>query len=325
MSNITGLTTAEILAFKSLSGVGTKTVKALGDSGLSFEEILYASPDELKRIVRTGPTYKALIDGLQSISVYQAERMEQNLIQMEGSGISTVNYWDSAYPSLLKLLLDAPPVIYLKGNLALLESTSNVAIVGTRECSRHGARIAASTAKEFSKRGYGIVSGLAKGIDTEAHRGALEISGPSIAVLVDLVQIYPAENQGLAHQIVDQGGLLVAENYPGENLGRNAFVSRDRIQSGMALGVFVIETGIKGGTMHTVKFATHQGRLLYCPDFSKVPNYEFNSGQHGGVEHLLSSAQAKPYTGKDYQNIHVQLNRQMQKLTSERAKTNLFG
>ena len=105
---------------------------------------------------------------------------------------------------------------------------------------------------------------MAIGIDTAGHKGTLEAEGLTTAVLTDIHKIYPEENVQLANKILDTNGLLVAENAPGTFPHRGLLVARDRLQSGLSLAVFPIETDVKGGTMHTVQFAQDQNRLLYC-------------------------------------------------------------
>jgi len=116
---------------------------------------------------------------------------------------------------------------------------------------------------DSGKKGYVIVSGLAEGIDTAAHQGALDVNGTTVAVIAHgLDRIYPAKNKKLANEIIKHGGAIVSEYSWGAKIFRNYFVARDRIQSGLSLGVIVVETEIDGGTMHTVKSCKDQKRTL---------------------------------------------------------------
>ncbi|MCG3655865.1 DNA-protecting protein DprA [Aliarcobacter butzleri] len=202
----------------------------------------------------------------------------------------------------MKLLKNPPLFLFCKGNLELLSNMNNVAIVGTRENSIIGDKVAKRTAEFFVSQNYTIVSGLAKGIDTSGHIGALNSNGNTIAILTDLIKIYPAENKDLAEEILKNNGLLFSEIAPWKSIYRSAFVDRDRLQSGMSLGTFVIETDIKGGTMHTVKFTLEQNRYLFVPNFNKLP-YEINFPKINGTKYLAKEGKAKIYDKSIYPEI----------------------
>lgn len=160
------------------------------------------------------------------------------------------------YPKRLKRIPDAPVLIYAKGNLNCLNDQKLVAIVGTRKPSEYGSTCSHLFGKNFAERGIVVVSGLAKGIDTLAHKGCIEVNGKTIAVLAQGLDtpIYPKENRPLADKIIAAGGCLLSEYGLGVRGRPNYFVERNRIQSGVSDGVAVIETDVKGGTMHTVDF-----------------------------------------------------------------------
>src|SRR5699024_10520052 len=142
-------------------------------------------------------------------------------------------------PNLLRLIPNPPPLLFAKGNLDLLQSPKNIAIVGTRKPTKIGVKSAEKIATTFAEMDYTIVSGLALGIDTAAHEGALRIEdGKTIAVLAGSVaNIYPAKNRELAERILAQAGLLVSETPLGQPNTRGNFVKRNRIQSGLSLAV----------------------------------------------------------------------------------------
>jgi DNA processing protein len=170
---------------------------------------------------------------------------------------------DAKYPALLKLIPDPPALLFVRGDTDTLSSADTIAIVGTRDATERGREVANRIAKYFGKNGYVIVSGLAKGIDTAAHQGALEVGAKTIAVLgTALNQIYPAENRSLADRIACDSGALVTELSLGQKSFKNTFVQRDRIQSGMSLAVISVQTDITGGTMHTVNSPKLKGG--YC-------------------------------------------------------------
>src|ERR1035441_6487279 len=159
----------------------------------------------------------------------------------------------------------------------LLAHEQLVAVVGTREPTVFGTSAAENLTGALADGGWGIVSGLAKGIDTIAHRTALEHGAPTIAVMGGgLDSVYPAENKDLAARIVDRGGALISEQPFGEQARPQHLIARDRLQSGLSVAVVVAQSGVKSGTMHTARFAAAQGRPLFCP----VPHNE-NAASEG--------------------------------------------
>ena len=179
-------------------------------------------------------------------------------------GIKTINCTNPIYPSSLRQIDDPPLVLFIKGDIACLSHPS-IAVVGTREPSKYGEQSAERIAATFSEAGFTIVSGLALGCDTAAHKGCLSVNGRTVAVLAHgLDTVYPAKNLALADEILGKAGCWVSEYPPGTKSRNNYFVERDRIQSGLRKAVVVIETGIEGGTMHTVSFCKKHGRILAC-------------------------------------------------------------
>lgn len=230
--------------------------------------------------------------------------------------IRIISYFSDKYPIQLKLLKNPPLFLFCKGNLELLSNMNNVAIVGTRENSIIGDKVAKRTAEFFVSQNYTIVSGLAKGIDTSGHIGALNNNGNTIAILTDLIKIYPAENRELAEEILKNNGLLFSEIAPWKNIYRSAFVDRDRLQSGISLGTFVIETDIKGGTMHTVKFTLEQNRYLFVPNFNKLP-YGNNFPKINGTKYLAKEGKAKIYDKSIYPEILEMLQNKKSEIVNE--------
>ncbi|UII29105.1 DNA-processing protein DprA [Fulvivirga maritima] len=181
------------------------------------------------------------------------------------NGIQIISCYDDLFPNELHQIPDSPIVLHVKGNLSAIEQNERVAIIGTREPTEWGERAGKRIAQIFTERGYAVVSGLAKGCDTSAHIGCLERNGTTVAVMASgLDHIYPSDNKELASNILQNNGCLVSEYQIGLRPQRNYFTERDRIQSGLSKGVIVVETGYKGGTMHTVKFAIEQSKRLAC-------------------------------------------------------------
>lgn len=183
---------------------------------------------------------------------------------------------DKDFPPLLKEIHDCPEGIYVRGNIELLsDSFLKIAIVGTRRATSLGRITTQKIAEQLARRGISIISGLAFGIDKEAHRGCLDGGGRTIAVLaVGLDMVYPEQHRGLAKEIIDNGGALVSEYSPGTPALPHQFLERNRIVSGLAGGVLVIEAPKKSGALSTAAHALDQNRDVFVvPGSINNPNY----------------------------------------------------
>lgn len=177
-----------------------------------------------------------------------------------GMKIESLTIDDENYPAILREVFCTPKKLFYVGNLDVLRHPK-VAIVGTRRSSAYGESQAFKIAKELSQRGICVVSGLAYGIDAQAHKGALEGHGGTIAVLANgLPEIYPANNTHLAKRIVRAGGLLLSEVEFGVPPLKYGYLNRNRLISGLSLGVLVVEAPMKSGAMNTANHAVEQGR-----------------------------------------------------------------
>lgn len=197
---------------------------------------------------------------------------EQELKLAEGNGIQILTLEHPLYPERLRTLNDAPPILYCKGKLELLNADS-IALVGTRDATPYGERMARTLAADLAQAGVATVSGLARGIDTFVHQSTLAAGGATVAVLgTGLLNVYPSQNRKLAQEI-EQKGLMVSE-FPlkmGPEPGN--FPERNRIIAGLSLGTVVIEAGDKSGALITGRLATEQGREVFAvpgPATSKV-------------------------------------------------------
>jgi DNA processing protein len=210
------------------------------------------------------------------------ELAQRRVTDYADADVQLVSFFDERYPDRLRNLSDPPPLIFVRGDVDLLARERLVAVVGTREPTVFGTSAAQELTGALADGGWGIVSGLAKGIDTIAHRTALEHGAPTIAVMGGgLDSVYPAENRDLAARIVEEGGALISEQPFGEQPRPQHLIARDRLQSGLSVAVVVAQSGVKSGTMHTVRFAATQGRPLFCP----VPHNE--NGASEGLRALL--------------------------------------
>jgi len=191
-------------------------------------------------------------------------KAEEEIKMAEAQNIKILCLEDEEYPKLLKQIHDPPPIIYLKGNLSE-NIKHSIAIVGTRVATHYGLETAKRFAGELSSLGVTVVSGLALGIDSAAHEGSLEAGGNTIAVLGSGVdKIYPPSNSGLAAKILDAGGALISEFPIGFPPDSWTFPQRNRIISGLSLGVIVVEGNYDSGAMITAKVALEQGREVFA-------------------------------------------------------------
>ena len=174
-----------------------------------------------------------------------------------------ININNEIYPRKLKEIKNAPKKLFLRGDIDLFRSNS-IAIVGSRECTSYGFYEAYEFAKELSKKGICIISGLAQGIDTAAHLGAMHQKGKTIAVLgTGLNKIYPKENEILAQSIIKNGGLIISEYGLYEERKSENFPKRNRIMSGLSDGILVVEARRKSGTLITARYAREQGKKVF--------------------------------------------------------------
>ncbi|MDP3953886.1 MAG: DNA-processing protein DprA [bacterium] len=182
------------------------------------------------------------------------------------------------YPQLLKQIHDPPKVLYVRGSIEIL-NTPAFGVVGTRKISEYGKSATPHIVSDISASGFTIVSGMAHGVDTLAHKTALNVGGLTVAVLgtgVDDKSIYPADNLGLAHRIIESGGAIISEYEPGTEGKPFTFPQRNRIISGMSRGVLVIEADEKSGSLITAKCAIDQNRDVFA-----VPGSIFSRASKG--------------------------------------------
>jgi len=242
----------------SLGGISYKIIEGLIEYFGSICEVWDAKP----HLLRKGMNKNSII----------AERMIKNrsecyfdsfIEKTEASGITIKTMADEDYPQQLKVIYDLPYVIYLKGNCIL--DAPLVAIIGSRKASSYGIWAAQHFALELSRRGIGVVSGLALGIDTAAHRGVVESKGKTIAVLgCGVDQCYPASNQRLYNSIYKENGTIISEYPPGTPPLKHHFPARNRIISGLSEGIIIVEAGDKSGALITVEYGLEQGKEIYA-------------------------------------------------------------
>jgi DNA processing protein len=221
--------------------------------------------------------------------LYTAYEASEKIIEnCSSKGIDIVDINSSRYPKRLLRLSDHPIIGYVKGNISALNSDNAVAVIGTREPTPHGLKSGKRIATIMGQSGFTIISGLAVGCDSAGHIGALIANAPTVAVLASGIDlIYPKENKLLAEEILLKNGALFSEYEPGIKPNKASFVERDRLQSGLSDGIIVVETDIKGGTMHTVGFAQKLNIPIAC--LSSHPDNLQGHDKVRGNKHLISN------------------------------------
>ena len=246
------------LVLNALPNIGPISLNRMLDQmGGDPRDVLRANARELERVKGIGPTISgAIVRWEEKFDLAREER------RLEQANAQFVTCRDEGYPPLLREIYDPPIGLYQKGSYVL--DRPAIAMVGSRKTTLYGQKVAKTLARELTQAGFCVVSGLARGIDTVAHEGALEAGGPTIAVLgTGIDTIYPAENLDL-FRAVEANGAVMAEFPFGRRADRQSFAMRNRIVAGMSAGVIVIESDAAGGSMITARFAGEQGRLLFA-------------------------------------------------------------
>ncbi len=264
----------------SVQGLKTKKVQKLIDSFGSIKNVYYQSKKELMKVrVIEEKTAE------QMIRKKDRQKIENIIDCLVKQKIQVIPYTSLDYPVQLKQIYDPPVVLYVKGNISILQNFS-IAIVGARQATLYGKQVAFGLAKNLACSGVIVISGLAKGIDTYAHLGTLKAEAKTIAVLGNGIDsIYPKENKELAEQILQKGGAIVSEYTVGQKPEKYHFPARNRIISGLSQGVVVVEAKKKSGSMITVDYALEEGKMVFA-----VPGRITDVTSEGTNELLMQGA-----------------------------------
>ncbi len=262
--------------FSRIPNLGNKKKLKLLKTYIMPEIIWNLSKEELLKVEGIGEEIASNITN----SIYK-ENLEQYIEYMNKYKIEIITILDDEYPQKLRNIYDPPACIYVKGNKDILNNTS-ISIIGCRQCTSYGMNIAKCIAYNLSKNNINIISGMAKGIDSYAHMGAIMAKNTTIAVLgCGLDIVYPKENLKLFNNILENNGAIISEYLIGTKPEKMNFPARNRIVSALSDGVVVIEARKRSGTLITVDFALEQGKEVYV-----VPG-NVNSPQSFGTNELI--------------------------------------
>jgi DNA processing protein len=270
------------IALNMTPGVGPRAAAKLLERFGSAEAVFNATRGELESL-RLRPE---AVESIRARDLFEKAESEMEQVRKLGADVLLLD--DGVYPALLREISDPPITLYLKGAWAECLDNPCVAVVGSRRCSTYGQNAASMLARDLAKRGVTIISGLARGIDAAAHRGALEAGGRTVAVMgTGLDQVYPRDHKKLADEILAAGGALVSE-FPLETPpAPQNFPYRNRVISGLSLGVLVVEAAENSGSLITARMAMEQNREVWA-----VPG-NITSRNSFGTNYLIKGAGAK--------------------------------
>jgi len=242
--------------FSRTNKIGAKTQNKLLEKYKTPEKIWHLTKEELIKDVNEIQASIILDETYRKDINRYSEYMNKNSIKM-------ITIQDKKYPEKLRSIYDPPVVLYIMGNDEIIYNKS-IAIIGSRMCSEYGVKMAKQFAYNLSKQNINIISGLAKGIDKNAHLGAIIANKPTIAVVGSgLDSIYPEENKDIFKNII-KNGAIISEYIVGTKPEKMNFPARNRIISGLSDAILVIEASLKSGTTSTVDFALEQGKNIYA-------------------------------------------------------------
>jgi DNA processing protein len=275
----TDLTTLEtLLRLAIVPGMGPARTTALLARFGSVERALGAPAAQLAEVPGIGREFARRVAAAGTAE--GRDRARAALDALAKAGARVVTQEDAEYPQSFRALADPPFVLYAMGDV-LLMSEPSIAIVGTRAPTDYGRRVASRLAYELARAGYGIASGMAKGIDAAAQTAALDAGGATVGVLGHGIdRIYPPENERLFHRVRERG-LLISEMAPGDEPLAGNFPRRNRLIAALSAGVLVVEMGEKSGARHTVEYALEMGKEVFA-----VPG-EIGSTASVGTNQLL--------------------------------------
>ncbi len=250
--------------------MGTRTFERLLAAFGTPSEVLRAPDAALRRVPGVGAVLSA------AIRAVDLSRVEDDIARWQAAGVTLLPRTSEDYPLPLTLLADAPPTLFALGKPPQAFWSDAVAIVGTRQPTAAALRAVNAFASRYAGSGYTVVSGLALGVDAAAHRAALNVRNARTAAVLGsgVLNVYPPSNRPLAEALVARSGVLLCECSPDQSVSPQQLVARNRLITGLARFVLLIESSADGGAMHAVRFARQQGRSLYVCDLPASGNQQ---------------------------------------------------
>ncbi len=270
----------------SVEGIGAGKLRNLLKQFRSLDNILSADLNSLSSVESISANQAKRIIGGKKLKPDIQHQVEKDLSRLSKLNASIISVWDSCYPSILKKIYDPPLMLYVIGEITEKDNFA-IAVVGTRIPTNYGSIQCEKIAGELASQNITIVSGLARGIDSVAHKSALKSGGRTIAVIGSgLDVIYPPENKKLFNEIAINGAIV--SEYPlGTKPDAQNFPKRNRIISGLSLGCLVVETALTGGAMQTAAFSLDQNREVFA-----IPG-NLGVRQSEGTNKLIQKGEAK--------------------------------
>lgn len=291
----------QILVFLGLPDIGRVSTKKIIDSTVKIDNL--TDPQDFMEIVnfilpKIGK--KLLIDHYHN-SIQQAHDIISNCLEF---GIQIISCLNEKYPKILNDIgKDAPVLLYAKGDLNSFNQKNKVAVIGTRNISPYGVVAGEYLTKYLIEKEVVIVSGLATGCDTIAHQTCINFGGVTIAVLPSGINnIFPKENEKLAENILING-CIISEYPPNTHATTGTFIERDRIQAGLSDGIVVIETDVKGGSIHTVNYGIKYNKQIGCLSYKEENQHPSNLGN----KKLIIENKAFGITSKNIEEFLIKI------------------
>lgn len=277
---------SKLFFLQSLDRIGTSRILSLLNKFKSIDNVINA---EFSDLIQTGSISnkiaKNIVTAREKIDEYENEFDRQNEI-LEKIGGKIITYWDDDYPELLKRIYSPPLLIYVIGDFIEKDKYS-LSVVGTRHPTQYGIHQTEKIVQGLLEYDITIVSGLARGIDTVAHKTAIKSGGRTIAIIGSgLDVIYPPENKKLFNKIIEKG-IIISEFKCGTKPDAPNFPKRNRIISGLSLGTLVVESKISGGALQTASYALDQNREVFA-----IPG-NISTAQSEGCNKLIQKGEAK--------------------------------
>ncbi|MEJ7623438.1 MAG: DNA-processing protein DprA [Pyrinomonadaceae bacterium] len=268
----------EWIALNMTPGIGPRAATKLLERFGSADAVFHARRSELESLRMRPETIESLIK--REFEAKAASELER--VKEIGGDVLILD--DGSYPALLREIDDPPPVLYVKGDWQACFDQPGIGVIGSRNCSTYGMNASEMLSRDLASRGITIVSGLARGIDSAAHRGAIAGAGRTIAVMgTGIDGVYPKENRRLVDEIIASGGCLVSQFPIGTPPLKDNFPYRNRIISGLSLGVLIVEANERSGSLITARLASEQNREVMA-----VPG-NITSGNSFGTNYLIKS------------------------------------